>query len=163
MIQIVDIDGDGSCLDTWCSLETVNPLFVPGAHSKLSWVSVDLTEVMKWRDGKRKNPVFLSSLSSLNTSWTLSVRVFMSQSIFLALYLDWFSFCPLANPKYATILQKASDSSYHCKSSPSYTFFFVLLLLDSIRSRRVKTSRVIYPWSDRHIFLLPLTTAFLKK
>ena len=43
MIQIVDIDGDGSCLDTWCSLETVNPLFVPGAHSKLSWVSVDLT------------------------------------------------------------------------------------------------------------------------
>ena len=66
MIQIVDIDGDGSCLEAWCSLETVNFLFVPGAHSKLSWVSVDLTEVMKWRDGKRENPVFLSSMSSLN-------------------------------------------------------------------------------------------------
>ena len=43
MSQIVDIDGDGSCLEAWCSLETVSPLFVPGAHSKLSWVSVDLT------------------------------------------------------------------------------------------------------------------------
>ena len=57
MIQIVDIDGDGSCLEAWCSLETVSPLFVPGAHSKLSWVSVDLTanrgnEMTGWKAWK---------------------------------------------------------------------------------------------------------------
>ena len=164
MIQIVDIDGDGSCLEAWCSLETVNPLFVPGAHSKLSWVSVDLTEVMKWRDGKRKNPVFLSSLSSLNTSWTLSVWVFMSQSISLALYLDaWFSFAIVYQtpnmPRYYKKHRTATTTNLLLL--PPSSFFF--LLFDSIRSRRVKTSRVIYPWSDRHIFLLPLTTAFLKK
>ena len=33
MTQIVDMDGDGSCLEAWCSLETASPLFVPGARS----------------------------------------------------------------------------------------------------------------------------------
>ena len=33
MTQIVDIDRNGSGMEAWCSLETVNPLFVPGARS----------------------------------------------------------------------------------------------------------------------------------